>query len=130
MRYYWSPSLSAFNAQASDNIEVTKTEFDRLFEGQSKGFQIVSGPDGTPELLTPPSPSSTEVSTNTLQSLIAVADKNINVMKPAVDGGYARPEHVLLLAEWQRYRYELVLVPEQSSWPESPQWPEQPTTII
>lgn len=61
---------------------------------------------------------------------IVNANQQIAILKPAMDGGYAKPEHVQLLADWQRYRYELTSVPEQPGWPESPQWPDQPETII
>lgn len=61
---------------------------------------------------------------------ITTAGQQIAIIKPAVDGGYAKPEHTQLLADWQRYRYELTSVPEQPGWPESPQWPDQPETII
>lgn len=61
---------------------------------------------------------------------IAVANQQIAIIKPAVDGGYAKPEHTQLLADWQRYRYELTLVPEKDGWPESPQWPTEPDKVI
>ncbi|MFP7409872.1 tail fiber assembly protein [Aeromonas veronii] len=63
-------------------------------------------------------------------SRLASADHQIAIIKPAVDGGYAKPEHTQLLADWQRYRYELTLVPEQPGWPESPQWPTEPEKVI
>lgn len=65
-----------------------------------------------------------------LSDKIQLADQIINIIKPAVDGGYAKPEHTKLLADWQRYRYELTLVPEQPGWPESPQWPTEPDKVI
>lgn len=34
---------------------------------------------------------------------IANANQQIAIIKPAVDGGYAKPEHTQLLADWQRY---------------------------
>ncbi len=61
---------------------------------------------------------------------IALANQQIAIIKPAVDGGYAKPEHTKLLADWQRYRYELTLAPEQPGWPDNPQWPDQPATVI
>lgn len=61
---------------------------------------------------------------------IADANQQIAILKPAVDGGYAKPEHTQLLADWQRCRYDLTLVPEQHGWPENPKWPAQPTTVI
>ncbi|MCQ4053376.1 tail fiber assembly protein [Aeromonas sp. SG16] len=65
-----------------------------------------------------------------LASAMAEANKQISIIKPAVDGGYAKPEHTKLLADWQRYRYELTLVPEQTGWPESPQLPTEPEKVI
>lgn len=61
---------------------------------------------------------------------IANANQQIAIIKPAVDGGYARPEHTQLLADWQRCRYELTLVPEQPGWPDKPQWPTEPEKVI
>ncbi|WP_252412475.1 tail fiber assembly protein [Aeromonas veronii] len=61
---------------------------------------------------------------------IANATQQIAIIKPAVDGGYAKPEHTKLLADWQRYLYELTLVPEQHGWPDNPQLPIQPATVI
>lgn len=61
---------------------------------------------------------------------IANANQQIAIIKPAVDGGYAKPEHTQLLSDWQRYRYELTMVTEQAGWPASPQWPTQPATVI
>lgn len=58
------------------------------------------------------------------------ANQQVAIIKPAVDGGYAKPEHIKLLADWQRYCYELTLVPEQADWPYKPQWPEPPATVI
>ncbi|WP_324056924.1 phage tail protein [Aeromonas caviae] len=65
-----------------------------------------------------------------LINAIAEADHQIFIIKPAVDGGYAKPDHIKMLADWQRYRYELVLMQESPGWPESPQWPQQPEAII
>lgn len=61
---------------------------------------------------------------------IANANQQIAIIKPAVDGGYAKPEHTQLLADWQRCRYELTQVPEQPGWPEAPQWPAEPGKVI
>ncbi|MGL4651022.1 MAG: tail fiber assembly protein, partial [Caldilineaceae bacterium] len=61
---------------------------------------------------------------------IATANQQISIIKPAVDGGYAKPAHTQLLADWQSYRYELTLVPEQPGWPEKPQWPTEPDKVI
>lgn len=61
---------------------------------------------------------------------ISEANQQISIMKPAVDGGYAKQEHTQLLADWQRCRYELTLVPEQPGWPEKPQWPAEPDKVI
>ncbi|HEH9401954.1 TPA: tail fiber assembly protein [Aeromonas sobria] len=61
---------------------------------------------------------------------MAEANQQIAILQPAVDGGYAKPEYTQLLADWQRYRYELTLVPEQAGWPESPQWPTEPDKVI
>ncbi|HHQ4805126.1 TPA: tail fiber assembly protein [Aeromonas veronii] len=64
------------------------------------------------------------------QQRIIVASQQIAILTPAVDGGYAKPAHTQLLADWQRYRYELTQVPEQTGWPETPQWPTEPDKVI
>lgn len=61
---------------------------------------------------------------------IAVANGQIAIIKPAVDGDYAKPGHTQLLADWQRCHYELTLVPEQPGWPSEPQWPAEPDKVI
>lgn len=61
---------------------------------------------------------------------INLANQQIAIITPAIDGGYAKPEHKALLLAWQRYRYELTLVPEQAGWPVSHQYPEQPASVI
>ncbi|PKQ80089.1 hypothetical protein AOX56_12600 [Aeromonas sobria] len=61
-----------------------------------------------------------------LASRMAVANAEINRIKPAVDGGYAKPEDVELLPKWQRYLYELPDVREQAGWPFSVAWTEIP----
>ncbi|MGL5037143.1 MAG: tail fiber assembly protein [Aeromonas sp.] len=61
---------------------------------------------------------------------IATASQQIAIIQPAVDGGYATPEHAKLLADWQRYRYELTALPQQPGWPAAPKWPEVPSKII
>lgn len=89
---------------------------------------VVSGNNITP-------PSATEVSPEDsaqarLSDCLTLANQTIATLQPAVDGGYAKPEHTQLLADWQRYRYELTLVSEQAGWPESPQWPTEPDKVI
>jgi len=129
-RYTWSPSMASFNAHHTDNVEVSKELFDEIFEGQSKGMRIVSAPDGMPTLAEPEQPSAESVALMEQSRRVSVATQQIAILKPAVDGGYAKPEHTKLLADWQRYRYELTLVPEQTGWPESPQWPTEPDKVI
>lgn len=59
-----------------------------------------------------------------------VANGQIAIIKPAVDGDYAKPGHAQLLADWQSYRYELTAVPELAGWPVEPQWPAEPDKVI
>ncbi|MEV3830226.1 tail fiber assembly protein [Aeromonas allosaccharophila] len=65
-----------------------------------------------------------------LASRQSVATAEINRIKPAIDGGYAKPEDVALLPKWQRYLYELPDVRTRPGWPEEPQWSDQPTPVI
>lgn len=71
-----------------------------------------------------------EAAQTELAKRISIANQQIAILTPAVDGGYAKPEHTQLLADWQRCRYELTQVPEQAGWPESPQWPTEPDKVI
>lgn len=61
---------------------------------------------------------------------LATASSQLDVLKPAVDGGYAKPDHTALLECWQRYRYELTLIQEQPGWPDQPSWPIEPEKVI
>ncbi|MGL4886378.1 MAG: tail fiber assembly protein [Aeromonas veronii] len=129
-KYTWSPSQAAFNTSQSDNIVISEKLFHELLDGQGSGKLIVSSPDGTPMLADPEQPSAESVALMEQARRMSVASHQISILKPAVDGGYARPDHVQLLSDWQRCRYELTLVSEHSGWPDQPQWPEQPDTII
>ena len=129
-KYTWSPSMAAFNASQHDDVAVSKELFDALFEGQSKGKRIVSSPDGMPTLEEPEQPSAESVALMEQSRRMSVATQQISILKPAVDGGYAKPDHTKLLADWQRCRYELTLVPERPGWPDKPQWPAEPEKVI
>ncbi|MFQ2050947.1 tail fiber assembly protein [Aeromonas veronii] len=89
---------------------------------------IVSGKDMKPPLSVEMPPE--DKALYQLADCLASANQQIAIIKPAVDGGYAKPEHTQLLADWQRYRYELTLVQEHDGWPESPQWPTEPDRVI
>lgn len=65
-----------------------------------------------------------------LASRQAIATSEINRIKPAVDGGYAKPDDAALLPQLQRYLYELPDVRTKQGWPYNPQWPAQPATVI
>ena len=112
-----------------DAVEVSDLLYHDLLIAQEAGSIITSDENGYPvavnEEMNP-----VDVAFNKLNALNAVAVAQIELIKPAVDGGYAKPEHTQLLADWQRYRYELTLVPEHPGWPESPQWPAEPEKVI
>lgn len=61
MNHVWSPSLSAFNALADDNVAVPTAEYDRLFAGQAAGMHIVSGENGAPCLAEPLPPTAEQI---------------------------------------------------------------------
>lgn len=65
-----------------------------------------------------------------LASRQAEATAEIARIKPAVDGGYAKPGDVELLPQWQRYNYELPDVREKPGWPEQPQWSDKPGVVV
>ncbi|MGL4507137.1 MAG: tail fiber assembly protein, partial [Aeromonas sobria] len=98
--------------------------------GQAAGSEITADNDGYPILIEPAEPTPSEISSAEMDIRIKTSNEQIAILKPAVDGGYAKPEHTQLLADWQRCRYELTQVPEQPSWPESPQWPTEPDKVI
>lgn len=113
-----------------DRIAISVLERNTLLEQESVGFKIASNADGRPIAIEPSEPSYLDVAVSGLTTRLAVADLQISIIQPAVEGGYAKPEHTQLLADWQRYRYELPLVPEQPGWPEQPQWPAEPDKVI
>ncbi|WP_270817306.1 tail fiber assembly protein [Aeromonas sp. Y318-3] len=113
-----------------DCVEISVERRDELLRGQADGSEITADTDGYPILIEPTAPPLSEIAMAEQASRIANANQQIAILKPAVDGGYAKPAHTQLLADWQRCRYELTLVPEQSGWPEKPQWPVEPEKVI
>ncbi|MGL4869982.1 MAG: tail fiber assembly protein [Aeromonas veronii] len=113
-----------------DAKEIDQARYDELMDGVASGNVISSDEDGYPILVFPPLQPETEKNHAELERRVSIANQQIAIIKPAVDGGYAKPEHTQLLAEWQRYRYDLTQVPEQPGWPESPQWPTEPDKVI
>ncbi|MBO2901168.1 tail fiber assembly protein [Aeromonas dhakensis] len=113
-----------------DAIEISKELYDKLFEGQSDGKVIVSDENGCPTLSSPPSKDANAMAKLELDNKVQMANQQIAILKPAVDGGYAKQEHTQLLSDWQRCLYELTLVPEKPGWPEKPQWPTEPDKVI
>ncbi|HHW4400581.1 TPA: tail fiber assembly protein [Aeromonas hydrophila] len=131
-KVFYSKSLIGFifDTSVADAVEVPYDEYQRLLESQAEGCQIVPDKNGYPKLVAQSQPSVEERAIREQSMRISEANQQIAIMKPAVDGGYAKPEHTQLLADWQRYRYELTLVPEHDGWPESPQWPAEPDKVI
>lgn len=138
MKRFFSPSTAGFytdvvhgSSMPSDALDEREwgISYDELMEGQENGH-VISSHDGKPILVITPPPSSLEMATAKQSELMAVANQQIAILKPAVDGGYAKPGHNQLLADWQRCRYELTLVPEQPGWPDKPQWPTEPEKVI
>lgn len=130
MKYFYSFSSSGFysdyhNNIPADAIQLKKGDYEKLLAGLEYSKQIISV-DGYPTLVDMPPVTDLEISNGELSARITKADQQIAIIKPAVDGGYAKPEHTILLGDWQRYRYELMLVPEQSDWPVNVIWPEEP----
>jgi len=134
MNYYYSFTQKGFyndnlNEVPDDAVELRKGDYDRLLDGLTNMMDIVDV-DGYPTLKEREPQSDHEKASAELSSYMALANQQIAIIKPAVDGGYAKPEHTQLLADWQRCRYELTLVPEQPGWPEKPQWPTEPDKVI
>lgn len=110
-----------------DCVEITAEKRDELLRGQAAGCEISADEIGYPVLINADTHHESEYE---LTARLATASEQISILKPAVDGGYAKPEHTQLLADWQRYRYQLTLVAEQPGWPDKLQWPDQPATVI
>ncbi|MFM5785889.1 tail fiber assembly protein [Aeromonas veronii] len=130
MVYFDRTTCGFYLDDSDDRIAISVLERNALLNKESIGFKIASGADGRPIAIEPSEPSYLDVAVLGLTTRRAVADLQISIIQPAVEGGYAKPAHTQLLAEWQRYRYELTLVPEQPGWPEKPQWPAEPDKVI
>lgn len=113
----------------ADAVEIDCQLYQKLLMAQEAGAIITSDENGYPVAVNEKI-DKIDVALNKLNSLLAVAVAQIELIKPAVDGGYAKPGHTQLLADWQRCRYELTLVPEKPGWPEKPQWPTEPEKVI
>lgn len=127
---FFSSDLYDKEAMPEDVKEIDQSEYVSLLDGMSRGNRLSSDGNGNPVLVAIEKPSGHDISMAEQAARITTATQQIAIIKPAVDGGYAKPEHTQLLADWQRYRYELTLVPEQAGWPESPQWPAEPNKVI
>lgn len=133
MGYYYSFKTKGFynngiHEVPDDAVELCDGDYDNLLKGLSNLMEIVNV-GGYPTLKAPPQQSSQERATAELSLRLELANQQIAILKPAVDGGYAKQEHTKLLADWQRNCYELTLVPEQADWPEKPQWPIEPDKV-
>ncbi len=130
--YKYDPESKGFYLTAihGDNIPHTAItlrpgDYERLVNGQSDQLEITMV-DGYPVLQERPAPSAQQMAELMLTQLDIAAAGEIERLRPAVDGGYAKAIDVELLAQWQRYRYELPDVRSQPGWPEQPAWPQQP----
>lgn len=124
---FFSSDLYDRGTMPDDSIAIERSEYVRLLEGMSSGKLLKANEKGIPYLVDQETPSEAD---NELTQRIAMATQQISILTPAVEGGYAKPAHTELLADWQRYRYELTLVLEQPGWPEKPQWPTEPEKVI
>lgn len=113
-----------------DCVEVSTDRYVEIINGQADGYVISSNDDGHPILIEPQAVDSTVIARLAINERLSLANNQISIIKPAVEGGYAKPEHTQLLADWQRYRYELTQVPEQPGWPDNPQFPAEPEKVI
>ncbi|WP_447835268.1 tail fiber assembly protein [Aeromonas salmonicida] len=121
---------NVFNTPPDGAVEISQDQYNELMEQSSKGYEISADEHGNPINLTRKEPSHEQMAEQEQFARMATANKQIAIIAPAVEGGYAKPEHTQLLADWQRYRYELTQVPEQTGWPEAPQWPTEPDKVI
>lgn len=132
---FYSPDTNGFYPSRYPGFdgrlkEIDDNRYNELLNGQTEGYIIHAGEDGYPMLSPPPEQSDNTRADIETTSRMETAAQQITIIQPAVEGGYAKPEHTQLLADWQRYRYELTLVSEQPGWPGSPHWPAEPERII
>ncbi len=113
-----------------DAKEIDQDRYDLLMDGAASGLVISADENGYPVLASPPTPSVAENNQMELERRVSIANQQIAILAPAVEGGYAKPEHTKLLADWQRHRYDLALVPDQLGWPEMAQWPDEPKSAV
>lgn len=127
---FFSSDLYDKESLPKDIKLVEQKDYMSLLDGMSQGNRLGTDGHGNPVLVAIEKPSDHDVSMAEQASRIATANQQIAILTPAVDGGYAKPEHTQLLADWKRCRYELTLVPEQPGWPDEPQWPTEPEKVI
>ncbi|WP_461604255.1 tail fiber assembly protein [Aeromonas rivipollensis] len=113
------------SVKPADAVEIDYKYYIELLERQHQGMEIMPDKNGRP-ISSAPSVDISTVAQRELSNRLVSADYQINMLKPAVDGGYAKAVDVELLAQWQRYRYELPDVRSQPGWPEQPTWPPRP----
>lgn len=130
--YKYDPESKGFYLPAIHGDSIPNTavdlrpgDYERLVNGQNDQQEIAMF-EGYPVLQKRPAPPALQTAELTLAQLTAVAADEIERLRPAVDGGYAKAVDVELLAQWQRYRYELPDVRSQPGWPEQPAWPPRP----
>lgn len=139
MKIVWSPSETGFFIEGvssvlpSDAVPVERARYDQLMDDVlSRPLNRLCDDNGQPIIVRWRSDEENAAVGNDLrrQALMSEATAQIDILQPAVDGGYATPEDIAALPQWKRYRYELFQMVTQPSWPESPQWPTEPEKVI
>jgi hypothetical protein len=121
---FYLPAINGTNIPQTA-IDLKPGDYEALVSGQTEQFEI-GIMDGYPVLQQRPEPPALQVAESELAQRDVEAIAEIERIKPAVDGGYAKPIDVELLPQWQRYRYELPDVREQAGWPSDVTWPNKP----
>ena len=128
-KYYYSPSMRGFyqsqihKESPADAVEIDESDYFRLIQEQQNGMEITPGTDGSP-VLTEPVIDYVAQAQQVKNSLRLTADAEISWRQDAVDAGIATENETAALAEWKKYRVQLMRVDTSKApdivWPTPP----------
>lgn len=141
MKFLWSAKNNAFFYSVDiekyrvagwiidDEVEVSEETFSE-FTSNPIGKVRAVGRDGMPAWTDVPPPTQEQLKLNAEQKrlqLRGAADSEITWLQDAVDAGIATNEETALLAEWKKYRVQLMRV--DTSKAPGIEWPTQPEAL-
>lgn len=97
-----------------DCVEITETEYRRMFDGQTAGKLIVPGVDGYPTLVDRPPPTAAELR------------EQRNFLLSKTDWTQAADVPQATKDKWAPYRQALRDIPQQAEFPMNVVWPTKP----